>query len=434
MKLFHIVVYGCSRRGIDAARIKDYFLRNKLVETDDPAEADYIVMVTCGLTEFETLRVQESVKDLQKHKGELLVYGCLPAMDPAALDGIFDGKILFTKDIENIDELFSLPVRMADVPDANFAVTHFDDRLSNNSDGEAGLSVELKSAGLPGFVREIKWNAKWRLNRLKFEVKSLFEKKFIENIPDGIGFDNSNFSVRIATGCAGNCAFCVIRRAIGKLKSKPVEKIIEEVNLAVSAGHYKLNILSSDTGAYGMDTGSSFPEVLRSIFAVDPGLKIAFVQDVNPLWICRYNVELAELVKSKRIVSILSPIQSGSPRVLKLMRRYNDVEDMARSFRQLKEAWPRLKIRTQVIIGFPTETDEEFEMTLHLINRCRFDEIDIFEYYEVKGSEAEKIFPKVPPEVIKKRMERIKREVQIPYRAVGSSRFRKFFRWYTKYD
>ena len=434
MKLFHIVVYGCSRRGIDAARIKEYFLRNELTETESPAEADYIVLVTCGLTEFETLRVQESVKELKQHKGELLVYGCLPAMDPKALDGIFNGKILFTKDIENIDKLFSLPVKMADIPDANFALTHFDDLLTFNRDGEEVFPEELKSAGIPGFIREIKWKTKWRFNRLKFKIKSLFEKKYIENIPDGIGFDNSNFSIRIATGCAGNCAFCVIRKAIGKLNSKPLDVIKEEAKRAVSEERFRINLVSSDTGAYGIEIGSSFPEMIRSILAVDPRLKIAFIQDVNPLWICRYIDEISELVKTKRIESILSPIQSGSPRVLKLMRRYHDVEEMIRSFGQLKKAWPRLKLRTQVIVGFPTETDEEFEQTLDMINRCRFDEIDIFEYYEVKGSEAENIFPKVPPEVIKKRMERIKSEVQIPYRAVGSSRFRKFFRWYTKYD
>lgn len=433
MKTFHIIVFGCSRRGLDAARIKDYFIRNGLVETEKKSEADHLVVVTCGLTEAETAKVQKCVKEVENFNGELLVYGCLPAMDPLALEGSYSGKTVITKDIEKIDEIYNFPVKMTDVPDANVAMTHFD-QIIVREDVPDEQPVVFKGKGLLKLARKLKWKTKKTLLDLKFDIISLFEKKYIENIPNGIGFDNSLFSIRVATGCAGNCSFCVIKKAIGKIKSKPFDEIKKEAELAISRKSYKVNLLSSDTGAYGVDMASNFPELLQTILDVDPKLKIAFVQDINPLWLCKYNDQMVELVKTKRIISLLSPIQSGSERLLKLMRRYNDIDKMIYTFNQLKKAWPGLKIRTQVIIGFPTETDDEFEMTIDMIKKCKFDEIDIFEYFEVKGSEAENIFPKVPPDVIKERMKKIKSTLKIPYRAVGSSKFKKYFRWYTKYD
>ncbi len=433
MKRFHIIVFGCSRRGLDAARIKSYLSANGMEEADEAADADLIVVVSCGLTEVETAKVQACLKEAGKWDGELILYGCLPAMDPDALDGIFMGKIIVTKEMEKFDEVLNLPVKITDIPDANNAMLHFGEVSSQNGNPNINLT-HIPGKGAMRWTRYLKWKTKWYLLHTKYSLKKAFETKSIENIPNGIGFDNTLFSVRSSTGCAGNCSFCVIKKAIGKHKSKPLDQIADEVKRAVAQRMYKINILSSDTGAYGVDSKSSFPEMLHTILNVDKRVNIAFVQDVNPAWLCKYVDELTELVKTRRIKSILSPIQSGSPRVLKLMRRYHDIERMVSAFNQLKAAYPGLKIRTQVIVGFPTETEEDFQATLELIKRCRFDEIDIFEYYEVKGSEAENIVPKVADQVKKERLERIKQSVDIPYRSVGSTRFRKYNRWYTKYN
>ncbi|MDD5454644.1 MAG: radical SAM protein, partial [Candidatus Ratteibacteria bacterium] len=140
------------------------------------------------------------------------------------------------------------------------------------------------------------------------------------------------------------------------------------------------------------------------------------IQDLNPAWICRYKEEMVELIKTKHIKSILTPIQSGNERILKLMNRPMNLQEFKQTINHMKQLCPHLRVRTQVIVGFPTETEDEFEDTVAILKTCPFDEVDIFAYYEVGGSAAEKITPKVPPDIIVKRVKKLAKILTVPYR------------------
>lgn len=122
MEKFIIKCFVCSRRGLDAERICNFLVANVLERTDSPEEANYMVVVTCGLTRSRTNAAIVAISDFQKFKGKLVVYGCLPAMDPESVKSVYSEKTLFTQYIERLDEFFNLPVKFKDIPDANKAI------------------------------------------------------------------------------------------------------------------------------------------------------------------------------------------------------------------------------------------------------------------------------------------------------------------------
>lgn len=162
-------------------------------------------------------------------------------------------------------------------------------------------------------------------------------------------------------------------------------------------GYKKFVITAVDTGAYGLDNGSSFPELLDKMTKISGDYEIE-IRDLNPHWVVKYIDELERILKRGKIVSIDSTIQAGSHRVLKLMNRYSNTEEMRETFQRLKKANPDLFLSTDYIIGFPTETRDECRETLNFIKECNFNVGHIFPFACKAGTKAEEIEPKIPHE------------------------------------
>jgi tRNA A37 methylthiotransferase MiaB len=378
MKKIFIQSLGCSRRGLDAERIKNYFIANDCQITSSAKHADYLIVATCGLSKWFVETSIKRISDLDKFKGELIVYGCLPAMKPESLKKVFDGKMVITKNLETLDGLFpDFPVRFKDIEDAN------------RSFGMPPKAIELLQADVIRMIKD------------QFPIT--------EGVIGGIGFNNRFPTLRISEGCLGNCSYCGIKKAIGKLKSKPVDALLYELRKILSQKKYGINIASSDSGSYGKDIGTNFPQLLKTILDEDERITIEYIQDLNPSWICFYEDNFMGLLKTKRIKSILFPIQSGNARILKSMNRSLDINKFKRIVKGMRKASPRLRLRTQVIAGFPSETKEEFQDTIDFFKECKIDQVDIFAYYEVEGTDAADLVPKIPEGVVRERVKILKR-------------------------
>ncbi|MFQ5952073.1 MAG: radical SAM protein [Candidatus Omnitrophota bacterium] len=411
MNSFFITNKGCPRRALDAERIKTYLIANNQKIVDDPRKADYIFVVSCGLKWPEEASI-ETIKKFKNLKGEIIVCGCLPEMNPKKLNKVFNGRRISTAELDKIDAFFpDFSVKFRDVPDANIGYE------KNICKGKMPLEIRLKRSiknkfdivplckFLYNFIRTIE------KIRKKTSIKKpfAFENKvrnIIKPFP-WIDVDNAYFSLRISEGCLGNCSYCTIRKAIGRLKSKPMPVILEELRKSFSQGNYKLNIQSSDSGSYGLDIGTNLPELLNVILKEDKKITFEFIQDLHPHWLCTYRKEFIKLSKAKKIKSILTAFQSGSSRILKLMNRSQNMDEYIEVLNKMKEVNPRLRLRTQVIVGFPTETEKDFEDTLKVIREVKFDQIDIFQYYETELMHSTKICPKVPRDIIAKRLKKI---------------------------
>jgi tRNA A37 methylthiotransferase MiaB len=231
--------------------------------------------------------------------------------------------------------------------------------------------------------------------------------------------NGSRFHLHICRGCLGNCSYCAIRRAIGALASQPIDGIVEQFHNGLERGHRDFVILGDDVGAYGRDHGQTFPDLMSRLVdelesmanhasgnnnhLADTGFHI---QELHPRWLVLYKQALLNLIESGRIKSVLCPIESGSHRILDLMNRRYNVDEISEFFQEARSICPDIKLSTQLIVGFPSETDEELEDSLRIATRIHFDQVTVFPYDQKEGTPASRIVPQVDDQTIQRRLQR----------------------------
>lgn len=387
---------------MDCERIQRYLVARGLSWQASPEDADYAVVCTCGLSRGMEDASVDSIRDAQRRAREVIVYGCLPAMNPARIEAAFSGKVIPTLAIGRFEELFPEPgLRLEEIPDASRP-------FSPPPSLAEALKRKIKGLDLYRVLKTLN-TARAAAQRVRTSLSRALLPSRADRHPARrcrrlIDCREGGYFLRISEGCRGACRYCAIRKAIGPLVSKPLATLLHELDEAIADRRFSVNIVSSDSGSYGLDHGSTFPDLLRAILEKDRRLQIAFVQDLHPAWISRYEDALVPLVATGRVVSILTAVQSGSPRVLDLMGRRGGGAPLVETLRRLRRACPGLRLRTQVIVGFPTETDEDFRKTVDFLRAAAFDEVDVFPYHETPLMESSTIDPKVPKETILSRI------------------------------
>jgi tRNA A37 methylthiotransferase MiaB len=387
-KIYITTTWTCARRKLDARRYSDYFVKNNHIIVNDPRKADIIILVTCADTNSRATEALKEVNRLMNYPAELIVTGCLPGIDKEKLAEIYHGKTVVTKEMEKIDELFpEHTIKLHDIPDA--------DILWENVD-ESKPFITLK-----------KWTGKSQaISRTNKFIKKTIRNSSIWDSPVfswyGTSVENP-FFIRVSTGCLGKCAYCAINKAIGKMKSKPLEELLAEFRKGLSEGYKNFIIDADDLGCYGVDIGTNLPDLINKIISI-PGDYRIDLHFIHPHWVIKYIDELEKILQTGRITRIGSSIQSGNPRVTQLMHRYSNIEKIKEAFFRLKKAYPPLLLETEIIVGFPTETFEEFLDSLRVIEEMRFGWGVIYPFSCKTGTEAENINPKVPKEEILRRM------------------------------
>jgi ribosomal protein S12 methylthiotransferase len=200
-----------------------------------------------------------------------------------------------------------------------------------------------------------------------------------------------------------NCSYCAIKRAVGDFKSKPIEICLNEFKNGLEEGYSNFFLTAEDTGGYGLDIDSDFPDLLDKITNLDGEYKIN-IYALNPNWVVRYIDELEEIVKKGKIKAICIPFQSGNNRILQNMNRYSDVNKIKSAFIRIKNAYPDISLATHCIVGFPSETKQEFKDTLDFIKETELDLGVILPISIREDTSAEKIEPKVSKEEMSKRL------------------------------
>lgn len=348
---------GCQGRDLDVTRLVSYFELNGCRIVATPRKADHILFVSCC---FKENRKQASLKTIRKmgeEKGELIVAGCLPEIEPTAFHAEYDGKWISTRKIEEIDKHFpDFKVRFSDVADANHLF------------------------------------AKYSIIATKAITEFEFSKNYLKQIAAYGVFNRKRFGapyLRIGQGCNETCTFCGIRKAVGPLKSKPLETCLDEYRRLLEKKPRLLKIFSDNTGTYGHDIGRTLPELLDGMAALDASHAIEwFLQHLEPKWAIEYQDELTGLIEKKKITEIMLPVQSGSDRILKRMDRDGNTREVLACVSRFKDANPGLKIYTQIIVGFPTESDEDMETTLRFLKEAAFDVVMPFQFFDAEAAKA----------------------------------------------
>lgn len=215
------------------------------------------------------------------------------------------------------------------------------------------------------------------------------------------------WTVPIAEGCNSNCSYCIVRFARGRLVSYPKELIVREVEQAVKNGFKEIELTAQDVGAYGLDLGYRLPELLHKIDQID-GKFLVRVGMLNPKNTIDIVNPLAEALSLGKIYKFLHlPIQSGDNQILNLMNRGYTAEDCIKIIEKFREKIPELTLSTDIIAGFPSENETQFENSYKLIEKIRPDIVNITRFSPRPGTPAAEMKGQTIGRIAKERSRKI---------------------------
>ena len=233
--------------------------------------------------------------------------------------------------------------------------------------------------------------------RVKYEDDlTLFEDMSMKDFPG-----RTRAFVKIQDGCENFCSFCIIPYVRGKCRSKDMNEVIEEVTSLVNNGYKEVVLTGIHTGNYGKDLDCDFADLLEKLIKID-GLERLRISSIE---ITELNSKVLNIIKNSNIIvdHLHIPLQSGSNEILKLMRRKYNLDYYFNKIDEIRKIRPNISITTDVIVGFPGETDALFNETLDTCKKIGFSKIHVFPFSLRNGTHAEELPNHVPNDVKKQR-------------------------------
>jgi threonylcarbamoyladenosine tRNA methylthiotransferase CDKAL1 len=339
---FHIETYGCTSNHGNSQQTNEALISQGHVPTSIE-EADAIIVNTCAVTEKTERKILKRLRQLQGDR--LIIAGCLPSAIPNSVKGIGCRKKLGIL----------------------------------NKSGAVGIS--------DSFGHEISSQALGDPRMLRMPAPN-----------------NLCGIINIAEGCHRECSYCIVKSARGRLVSREAEEILRHARSMVQAGIVELQLAAQDTAAWGLDIGSSLPELLAELIEMPGRFKVR-VGMMNPNTLKPILREMTYAFESPKIYRFVHmPVQSGSDEVLEKMRRGYSADDYLKMVRHINEKFPEMSFATDVIVGFPGETEEDFAKSLKLMEMARPDKINITRYSPRPNTPASKLYDM--PDRIKKERSR----------------------------
>ncbi|MCK9305951.1 MAG: hypothetical protein CVV35_00515 [Methanomicrobiales archaeon HGW-Methanomicrobiales-6] len=374
-------------------------LRTKLVErylgahTQDVrvipeiSDADTVLFYACGLTnekESHSLDIVRELKGKMQPGAELVVWGCLAKQNPQAFAGIYDGPLVGPLDTDFFTSIPGTNGISLDATDHSAAENELATMAAPSIHGCSG--TDLVTRALLLYKRGV----------------DLFNSRRVKRSPI--------YYIPIAAGCTGHCTYCSERPAFGNtIHSRPIENVVSELRSAMGRGYNRFSLVATDLGSYGVDIGCRLPDLLDEMLGADPSGNCSFLlNQIEPHHLETIYDGMEPTFDSGRIEMVMSPVQSGSDRILKLMGRHYTAGQWRALMLDIHRNHPDILLNTQFMVGFPTETEEDFAATLDLLDPpFRLDELHIFRFSPRPIVPASRLPDQVPDEVKEARAERL---------------------------
>lgn len=371
---FYLITLGCPKNEVDSEMMAQLLLESGHRAVADPDEADVLIANTCAFIRDARQESLATLTDLARSKRAdqaLVAAGCLAQ-----------------RDAEDICR----------------RVPQVDAVLGTRSWSEIASVVDTlaqRRQGVSRLVRE-EGNLVASARRLAINGRSAY--------------------LKIADGCDAGCAFCAIPLIKGPQASKPMEDILREAHELVGQGVQELILIAQDTTAYGRDMGlrDGLPELLEGLAEIVPDdgwirVLYAYPQHISDALIS----SMAALPQVCHYLDL--PLQHGHPEMLRRMRRPHDVAAIHDRIGALRSAMPDIALRSTFIVGFPGETQDEFQALLGLIEEIAFDHVGVFTYSRERGTPAAEMPDQVPAAVARRRHE----ETMLAQQAISYRRNRE---------
>ncbi len=355
----HFISLGCPRNLVDSEVMLGILLRAGYEHEEHLSEADYIVINTCGFLEAsrnESMGAVDEVLQARKKNAKLIVTGCMVQTHSEKLKDKFPG----------IDYL-------------------------------------LGSGDVEGILTAVQSTSK---GQLVTSARSYLEAG---EVPRQLSTPKHYAYLKIAEGCRKRCAYCIIPTIKGPLKSKSQEQILKEFNLLLNQGVKEIILIAQDLGDYGKDKGSKRLQALLDLLKAMLAVKKDFWLRLLYLYPDEITDDLIALMKSdSRICPYLDmPIQHINNDMLRSMHRATSREDIIETINKLRKEIPSIFIRTSLIVGFPGETEEQFEELCNFVQEYPLDHVGIFKFSREPGSHAYDLPNQIDEKVKEKRHKRL---------------------------
>ena len=374
---FHVSTFGCQMNARDSEKLVGILEKIGYVE-EDSEEADFVIYNTCTVRENANNKVYGRLGYLNgcQKKNPFMMIGLCGCMmqEPTVVEKIkqsyrFVNLIFGTHNIYKFAELI---------------VTALENSYSEHAAGH-GTSMTIDI---------------WKDT-----------DKIVEDLPVERKYSFKS-GVNIMFGCNNFCSYCIVPYVRGRERSREPKEIIREVERLAADGVVEIMLLGQNVNSYGknLEQPMTFAQLLQEIEKVDGIERIRFMtshpKDLSD--------DLIEVMKnSKKICKHLHlPLQSGSSRILKLMNRRYDKEHYLELVDKIRAAVPDIALTTDIIVGFPGETEEDFEETMDVVRKVRYDSAFTFIYSKRTGTPAAVMDDQIPDDVIKARFDRLLKEVQ----------------------
>jgi len=328
-----IETYGCTMNQADSDIMRG--LISKYFELSDVENADVVVINSCGVIEYTERKIIRRMKELKSLGKKIVLAGCLSRISKEAVE-LADSVV----SPDNLDKIV--------------------DAINSNS---KVLFVERRSID------------KAKLHDVKCRLR-----------------ENAIAIVSISEGCLGSCSFCATRIARGRLKSFSIDAIVNEVKKAVEMGFKEIQLTSQDTGAYGLDMGEyKLPELLNRISKIDGDFRVR-VGMMNPHHAAKILDDLINSFSNDKIYKFIHvPVQSGDNKVLEHMKRNHTVEDFVEVVDRFRKEFDDVMVSTDIIVGYPTESEESFWKSYELIKNVKPDIVNITRFSPRPNTPASKL-------------------------------------------
>ena len=409
-----MISLGCAKNLVDAEIMLGGIRAEGMEIVNDEKDADVLIVNTCAFIDSAKEESVQAILEAHQSRGlakrrkgqRLVVSGCMSQRFSKEL----------AVDLPEVDAFMGLD----QVADAGRIIREMMERgEGTREDGAVPVDLVTKR---PVYIPD------WDTPRVRLTASHTAYTK-------------------IAEGCNHPCSFCVIPQMRGRHRSRPIDSIVREVRGLVADGVKEINLISQDTTYYGMDQweekagprqpvdsrrGDSLVQLLEELDSIEGEFWVRLLYTHPAHWSDELIRAIAQSEKVCRYIDM--PLQHIHPRLLKVMQRETSSEHIEHLIDRIRAGIPGIAIRTTFIVGFPGETEEEFDYLIDFIERRRFERLGVFTYSQEEGSKAAKMEGQVPVKVRQKRYAKAMRVQQRIAREVAGSQVGRVLRVLTETD
>jgi len=399
-KKVYVTSKGCFIVQTETNHIAAYLKNNGYELVDNSKEAEAIIITTCAVTGETADANYQAINECIKNRRDgvpVYVVGCYTRIETERLKELEShGNIIPVPEIKDIEQEFSGTNPWESITYNNFFSHPFAVQKMKELTDRVPLKHKLVR---PLFLAIDSITRKDTTYYYKLHVDHLYSPDIQRRI----------WPVVASKGCTHNCSYCAVRIGRGKYTSKSIATVLNEIRTGIANGYKKILLIGDELGPYGVDfkDGTSLAKLLEALSAEEFPIEIGLWY-IDCFHLMAAVPAIEELCRKGKVFFLGITVQSGSPDILKLMNRHYSIEKSMEAIEKFRQ-YPDVVIATQIMVGFPNESDEDFQKSVEVVDKGYFDLVEVFEYSPRPGTKAAQMENNVPAQVKSERAETIRK-------------------------